>query len=100
MNSLTKQLEDLGIDKKEVPSIVTTLEKAKNNYKNAGFNVSQKTVNEFFISQYKKAKHNKRKTAMNAVFKAKFPPIKKEAKIGRNEDCPCGSEKKYKKCCL
>jgi len=21
-------------------------------------------------------------------------------KIGRNEPCPCGSEKKYKKCCL
>ena len=22
-----------------------------------------------------------------------------ELKIGRNEDCPCGSGKKYKKCC-
>ena len=21
-------------------------------------------------------------------------------KIGRNDKCPCGSEKKYKKCCL
>ena len=21
-------------------------------------------------------------------------------KIGRNEKCPCGSERKYKKCCL
>ncbi len=27
------------------------------------------------------------------------PPIKKEKKIGRNEPCPCGSGKKYKKCC-
>ncbi|HHX32016.1 MAG TPA: SEC-C domain-containing protein, partial [Bacteroidales bacterium] len=25
--------------------------------------------------------------------------IKKE-KIGRNDPCPCGSGKKYKKCCL
>lgn len=25
--------------------------------------------------------------------------IVKEAKIGRNEPCPCGSGKKYKKCC-
>lgn len=24
----------------------------------------------------------------------------KEAKIGRNDPCPCGSGKKYKKCCL
>lgn len=25
--------------------------------------------------------------------------IRKEAKIGRNDPCPCGSGKKYKKCC-
>lgn len=24
----------------------------------------------------------------------------KRGKIGRNEPCPCGSGKKYKKCCL
>lgn len=28
------------------------------------------------------------------------PAPKKAAKIGRNEPCPCGSGKKYKKCCL
>lgn len=27
-------------------------------------------------------------------------PTKKSRKIGRNEPCPCGSGKKYKKCCL
>lgn len=27
-------------------------------------------------------------------------PIKKKNKTGRNESCPCGSGKKYKKCCL
>ncbi len=26
-------------------------------------------------------------------------PVKKEKKIGRNDPCPCGSGKKYKKCC-
>lgn len=26
-------------------------------------------------------------------------PIKKPSKIGRNDPCPCGSGKKYKKCC-
>ncbi len=25
--------------------------------------------------------------------------IRKEAKVGRNDACPCGSGKKYKKCC-
>ncbi|SHI95072.1 SEC-C motif-containing protein [Arenibacter nanhaiticus] len=27
-------------------------------------------------------------------------PVRAEAKIGRNDSCPCGSGKKYKKCCL
>ncbi len=27
------------------------------------------------------------------------PVVKKEKKIGRNDPCPCGSGKKYKKCC-
>ncbi len=26
-------------------------------------------------------------------------PVRKEKKIGRNDPCPCGSGKKYKKCC-
>lgn len=28
------------------------------------------------------------------------PNVRSEQKIGRNEPCPCGSGKKYKKCCL
>ena len=27
-------------------------------------------------------------------------PVRQEPKIGRNDPCPCGSGKKYKKCCL
>jgi uncharacterized protein YecA (UPF0149 family) len=30
----------------------------------------------------------------------KSKTIVKEKKIGRNEPCPCGSGKKYKRCCL
>jgi len=30
---------------------------------------------------------------------AKRKPVKKATKIGRNQPCPCGSGKKYKKCC-
>jgi preprotein translocase subunit SecA len=26
-------------------------------------------------------------------------PVRREKKVGRNEPCPCGSGKKYKKCC-
>jgi len=30
---------------------------------------------------------------------AQRPTVKKDRKIGRNDPCPCGSGKKYKKCC-
>ncbi|MCG6980537.1 MAG: preprotein translocase subunit SecA [Deltaproteobacteria bacterium] len=30
---------------------------------------------------------------------SKRKPVKRAAKIGRNQPCPCGSGKKYKKCC-
>jgi preprotein translocase subunit SecA len=29
---------------------------------------------------------------------AKSQPVKAEEKVGRNDPCPCGSGKKYKKC--
>ena len=31
--------------------------------------------------------------------KPKKMPVRKAAEIGRNDPCPCGSGKKYKKCC-
>ncbi len=33
-----------------------------------------------------------------SVFLAKQPFIRQEPKVGRNDPCPCGSGKKYKKC--
>ena len=30
----------------------------------------------------------------------KLEPTKVDKKVGRNDSCPCGSGKKYKKCCL
>jgi len=35
-----------------------------------------------------------------AIAKAeKVEPIKAESRVKRNDPCPCGSGKKYKKCC-
>jgi uncharacterized protein YecA (UPF0149 family) len=31
---------------------------------------------------------------------ALMPSVNTEPKIGRNDPCPCGSGKKYKKCCM
>nr|WP_269465111.1 SEC-C metal-binding domain-containing protein [Jeotgalibacillus malaysiensis] len=30
----------------------------------------------------------------------KGQPVKAEKSLGRNDPCPCGSGKKYKKCCM
>jgi len=40
----------------------------------------------------------KRKSIKKEYDKTKT--VVKEAKVGRNDPCPCGSGKKYKKCCL
>ena len=37
--------------------------------------------------------------AKHFIKKEPEPPITKQAKIGRNEPCPCGRGRKYKKCC-
>jgi len=33
------------------------------------------------------------------TFQPQFKKQKRKKKIGRNEPCPCGSGRKYKKCC-
>lgn len=40
----------------------------------------------------------KRKEIKKAYNRSKTV-VREEAKVGRNEPCPCGSGKKYKKCC-
>jgi hypothetical protein len=37
---------------------------------------------------------------LSDIFADTEPPMLREEKIGRNDPCPCGSGKKYKKCCL
>ena len=35
------------------------------------------------------------------IWDTPLEPIRRETpKIGRNDPCPCGSKKKYKRCCL
>ena len=38
--------------------------------------------------------------AMELDKPTRMPSVNKEEKIGRNDPCPCGSGKKYKKCCM
>ena len=40
-----------------------------------------------------------KKIVHDTHLKTKGTPIKKGQKVGRNDECPCGSGKKYKNCC-
>lgn len=51
----------------------------------AGYNQEEESTSAFDYEEY---------------FKPTILPVRAEPKIGRNEPCPCGSGKKYKKCCL
>jgi preprotein translocase subunit SecA len=48
------------------------------------------------------AEQRRRRLVLNRVGgeeEARKPVTREEAKVGRNDPCPCGSGKKYKKCC-
>lgn len=59
-----------------------------------------KLIKGLFIA-WQENRKQKSTTFLNEFDDFDFPePIRNDFKIGRNEPCPCGSNKKYKKCCL
>ena len=62
------------------------------------FDISERIQNEISI-------HKNNRKEFESYHKDEFPEpvssiVNAEPKIGRNDPCPCGSGKKYKKCCL
>jgi preprotein translocase subunit SecA len=81
-------------------------------YKNEGFNMFEemlKKIDEFVVTRFFKVRlvrneeqkpqktDNNQDTRPGKTVKQKT--IRKSKKVGRNDPCPCGSGKKYKKCC-
>ena len=69
--------------------------------------IREETVRRMFLVQLrakqevKREKVAKETTATgNASVMVKQQPIRKDKKAGPNDPCPCGSGKKYKKCCM
>jgi len=65
-------------------------------------NIKTETVKYLFHVQIEKAPEREmvaKITSTNHDDSVKKEPTKKEAKPGRNDDCSCGSGKKYKNCC-
>ncbi|MSR90963.1 hypothetical protein FYJ33_05975 [Clostridiaceae bacterium WCA-383-APC-5B] len=94
------ETESLGVifrsnsDREMFERIVKDVEKNTRMWENKGF-----TPNELAPEKEETADN----TCSNFKFvqrqNVKIQPIVKERKIGRNDPCPCGSGKKYKKCC-
>ncbi|MFS0602671.1 SEC-C metal-binding domain-containing protein [Peribacillus frigoritolerans] len=58
-----------------------------------------KDVMELFKQRYQQMKEKGTEIITESAKAAKMPHVHAEPVIGRNEPCPCGSGKKYKKCC-
>ena len=69
--------------------------------------IREETVRRLFLVQVRTNQEVKRErvaketgTAAATKSEVKKSPIKKDKKVGPNDPCPCGSGKKYKKCCM
>ena len=69
--------------------------------------IREETVRRMFLVRLRPKQEVKREkvakeTGTGAASKSevKKAPVRKEKKIGPNDPCPCGSGKKYKKCCM
>ena len=67
----------------------------------------EETVRRMFLVQLKPQQEVRRErvaketgTAAATSSVVKKAPVRKEKKVGPNDPCPCGSGKKYKKCCM
>jgi len=84
-----------GIDRSELPKWRENIKKeelrrkeAKKKFEQGNFNIED--LKNSFEKLCDRMKETKK---LNELYKADY-------KVGRNDPCPCGSGKKYKKCCL
>ena len=69
--------------------------------------IREETIRRMFLVRLKPTQEVKRErvaketgTAAAVNSEIKKQPVRKDKKVGPNDPCPCGSGKKYKKCCL
>ncbi len=67
--------------------------------------IREETVRRLFLAQLKPKEEVKRKKVAQEVSTSgdktvKAQPVRSAKKAGPNDTCPCGSGKKYKKCCM
>ena len=69
--------------------------------------IREETIRRLFLVQLKPQQEVKRQKVAketgavgSQATMVKKQPVRKETKVGPNDPCPCGSGKKYKKCCM
>jgi len=69
--------------------------------------IREETVRRMFLAQLKPRQEVKRKKVAQEISASGAPdktvkaqPVRATNKTGPNDPCPCGSGKKYKKCCM
>ena len=69
--------------------------------------IREETIRRLFLVQLRPTQEVKREKVAketgatgSASAQVKQQPVRKEKKVGPNDPCPCGSGKKYKKCCM
>ncbi len=63
----------------------------------AKYKIRGTTINHREVAQFRK--HNGRWLFVDGKEVAGPPVVREAPRVGRNDPCPCGSGKKYKKCC-
>ena len=70
--------------------------------------IKEETIRRMFLVQLRPAPGSQageggqgdRHLRPGQVVRSSVQPVRKEHKVGPNDPCPCGSGKKYKKCCM
>jgi len=89
-----------NVTKKVFTTYILSREQLQSMLQNANMNHSE--INAFLHAQEQMEQGNAPGHPMSPDDMGDMPklkPVKAELKVGRNDPCPCGSGKKYKKCC-
>ncbi len=95
--SVSEILEEAGVQ--VTSKNLETIANLHLRYNAFGHNISKEAIATYIATNFDKEKDNI-KEIFNKLHYMKVSSVKKTAKVGRNNPCPCGSGKKYKKCCL
>ena len=108
-NALMRDIADWCVTDGSIPTLLQAVEKARLSITKQQFNFLLDMVGELAAKTRRQSLKGHRYNEVEGTSPIIMPqirmtsarpePVKIAPKIGRNDPCPCGSGKKYKKCC-